>query len=139
MLNCSCENNNNCTLTSITISVIIGIIAAFLRYFAVIAPTTAFYWVLFGIAVVYPAVLLLSSSMRGSYEGLCVCSVLPTLITGIAGTIITSLVLLGITFAATSIIGAIITGLLLAFFSLMIANILCLIICKSGCRGGRES
>ncbi len=138
MLNCSCECRYNCALVSVTASIIIGIIAAFLRFFAVIAPTPAFYWVLFGIAIVYPAVILLSSQGRGGYENACICSVIPGLITGIAGTIITSLILLGITFAATSVIGAIITGLALAFFTLLIANVLCLIICKASCRGNRE-
>ena len=138
MLNCCCENRLSCTLGSITASIIVGIVAAFLRYFAVIAPTAAFWWVLFGIAVVYPAVILLAGSACGGYEGACVCSVLPGILTGIAGTIVASLVLLGITFAATSIIGAIITGLALGFFTLLIASILCLIVCKAGCRGRRE-
>jgi hypothetical protein len=41
--------------------------------------------------------------------------------------------LLGITFAATSIIGSIISGALLFFFSLMITTATCLIRCRNNC------
>ena len=54
-------------------------------------------------------------------------------IAGILGAILTSLVLLGITFAATSVIGAIIAGLLIAFLALIFLAVSCLILCKAGC------
>ena len=135
MLNCCCERNNNCAVLGITLSVILGIIAAFLRFFAVIAPAAAFFWVLLGIGVVYPAVLLFSISRRENSLS-CICEALPLFTWGTAGTIITSLLLLGITFAATSIIGAIITGLAVGFFALLIASVLCIINCI--CNGSRR-
>ncbi len=128
MLNCCCERNNTCTILGVTISVILGIAAAFLRYFAVIAPAAAFYWVLLGVGVIYPAVILLSLSRRESGRT-CICEGLTLFIVGIAGTIITALLLLGITFAATSIIGALFTGLSVGFFALLISSVLCIISC----------
>ena len=128
MSNCCCERGNTCTTIGVTISVILGIVAAFLRYFAVIAPAPAFYWVLLGIGVVYPAVILLSA-FRGNGNHSCICNALSVCRWGVAGTIITSLLLLGITFAATSIIGAILTGLSVGFFALLISSVLCIINC----------
>ena len=46
---------------------------------------------------------------------------------GILGTALFSVVLLGITFAATSVIGAIISGLLVGFFALIISGTVCLV------------
>jgi len=135
MLNCCCERNNSCAVLGVTVSIILGIIAAFLRYFAVIAPAAAFYWVLLGIGVVYPAVLLFSA-FRNEGNRSCICRVLPLFILGTVGTIITSLLLLGITFAATSIIGAVITGLSVGFFALIISGVLCIINCA--CNGSRR-
>ncbi len=132
MNNCSCRFN--CTLFAVIASVIIGIIGALLNITAVITVTPAFLWVLFGIAVVYLAITLLASAFaRGLGIRNCVCRILNTLFTGILGTILTSVILLGITFAATSILGAVIVGLLLGFFALTIITTTCLIKCILGC------
>ena len=64
----------------------------------------------------------------------CVCAALPALLTGVFATIITALVLLAVTFAATSAIAAIITGINLAAFSLILTSSVCLIRCLEGCR-----
>lgn len=129
-----CNNQNNCTGIAVVASTIIGIITAFLTFTAVITVTPAFLWVLFGIAVVYLAItLILSTVRRFSGTRSCACNILPVLLVAILGTILTSVVLLGITFAATSVIGAIITGLLLAFFSLIITTVACLAKCLSEC------
>ena len=131
-INCNCETS--CALRAIIASIIIGIIAAFLRITAVITITPAFLWVVFGIAVVYLAITLIASTLARS-QGIrrCICSNLRTLLAGILGTVLTSVILLGIEFAATSIIGAIITGLLLLFFSLTITSTACLVQCTAGC------
>ena len=131
-MNCCCKAD--CTGLAVVASIIIGIIAAFLRFSAVITVTPAFLWVTFGIAVVYlAATLLVSLVARGIGIRGCICSILPVLLTGILGTILTSVVLLAITFVATSVIGAIITGLLLAFFSITLTTIACLAKCITGC------
>lgn len=131
---CDCKNRFDCTLFAIVASVIIGIITAFLTITAVITVTPAFLWVLFGIAVGFLAVLLLAAPrIQRSDNDLCVCSAVPAFLAGILGTVLLSVVLLAITFAATSIIGAIITGLLLLFFSLTITSAACLVKCLLNC------
>lgn len=128
--NCCCDIS--CTGTAVIVSIIIGIITAILRYTAVITVTPAFLWVLFGIAVVYLGITLITSSVYFGERNHC-CDFLNTFLASVLGTILTSVILLGITFAATSIIGAIISGALLFFFSLMIITATCLIRCRYNC------
>mgnify|MGYP003307790479 CR=1 FL=1 len=129
---CSCNRGSQCSLLAIGASAIVGIITTLLTITAVITVTPAFLWVLFGIAVVYLGILLLTSSLCCAERKPC-CDRLTLVLVGILGTILTSVILLGITFAATSIIGAIITGLLLFFFSLAIGGTGCLVKCKYNC------
>lgn len=130
-----CYYNTRCTCTCFAIiaSVIIGVVTAFLTLTAVITVTPVFLWVAFGIAVGYLAVLLLVSAQGYSVSRNCFCRILPVLLTGILGTVLTSVILLAIEFAATSIIGAIITGLLLIFFSLILTTTACLVKCEANC------
>ena len=130
----SCNCNNTCVGLSVIASIIIGVITAFLTITAAITVTPAFLWVLLGIAVVYLAVSLIAAVfLRGSTIRNCVCRILPAVLIGILGTILGSVILLAITFAATSIVGAIITGGLLFFFSLFITATACLVKCAAGC------
>ena len=129
MSNSRCDSRYNCIDISVLASVIIGVIAGVLRYTAVITVTPAFLWVLLGIAIGFLGITLLTSVIG---RGHC-CDFLNTFLTGILGTVLTSIILLGITFAATSIIGAIISGALLFFFSLMITTATCLINCRNNC------
>ncbi len=133
MSNLGCGCKRSCTLLAVVASVIIGVITSLLTITGVITVTPAFLWVLFGIAVVYLAIVLITASINRNNNGGCLCSILPALLTGILGTVLTSVILLAITFAATSIIGAIITGALLLFFSLIITSTACLTKCLSGC------
>lgn len=134
MTNFGCSCRNGCTALSVVASIILGIIAAFLRFSAVITVTSAFLWVTFGIAVVYLAVVLITAATTRSYASKsCLCTVLPVLLTGLLGTILLSVILLAISFAATSVIGAIFTGLLILFFSLLITATACLVKCVAGC------
>ena len=133
MTNC-CGCKNNCVALAVIASVIIGVIATVLRITAVITVTPAFLWVLFGIAVVYLLALLIAAPLiRSTGVRGCVCTILPLILLGILGTVLTAVILLGITFVATSIPGAIITGLLLLFFSLIITSTACLVKCAVGC------
>ena len=130
----SCGLRTSCTGLAVIASLIIGVITGFLAITAVITVTPAFLWVLLGIAVVYLAVLLIASTIfRVTGIRCCICRTVPVLLTGILGTILASVVLLGITFAATSIIGTIITAALLTFFSLTVTATACLIKCLAGC------
>ncbi|MBE6886337.1 MAG: hypothetical protein E7486_05230 [Ruminococcaceae bacterium] len=124
----SCESRRDYTLWAIIAGVVIGIITALLQITAVIAVTPAFLWVTLGVAVGYLAVLL--GGAFASREGdFCrgIGSILSVLLAGILGTVLFSLVLLGIPFAATGVLGAIFAGLLLGFFSLVLSGTACLV------------
>ncbi len=127
--NCSCQIN--CTAKAVISSIVIGVLAAIFQYTALITITPAFLWVLFGIAVGYLGITVLTSSICPDIRHCC--TNLSSFSAGILGTVLTSLILLGITFAATSVIGAIITGFLLFFFSLLITSSVCLIKCRYNC------
>ncbi len=134
MNNCNCSCRCDCTAISVVASIIIGIITGFLTINGIITLTPAFLWVVFGIAVVYLGLTALAASANNGFSlRTCVCSALSTLIIGILGTILLSLILLAVTFAATSVVGAIFAGLLLAFFSLLITSVACLVKLLSGC------
>lgn len=122
-----------CTVIAVVVSLILGIITAFLRITAAITLTPAFLWVLLGIAVVYLAVTLISAALfrGGCCESLC--SIVNTLLTGIFGTVVISVVLLAVEFAATSLLGAFLTGALLFFFFLAVTSTACLVRCFLEC------
>lgn len=122
-----------CVVFSVVASLIIGIITAFLRITAAITLTPAFLWVTLGIAVVYLAVALISSSIfrNGCCDNLC--SIVTVLLAAILGTALLSIILLAIQFVATSIIGAIFTGGLLFFFFLILTSTACLVRCFFNC------
>ena len=129
---CSCCRPG-CTVIAVAVSLIIGVITAFLRITAAITLTPAFLWVLLGIAVVYLAVVLVAGALSRNEccEGLC--SIITSLLAGILGTILLSIVLLAIEFVATSVIGAILAGALLFFFFFMITSTACLVRCFYNC------
>lgn len=128
-----CRCKDNCTAFIVIAGIIIGVVTAFLRITAAITVTPAFLWVLLGIAIGYLAVLLIASSLTAREVRGCICPIISTLILGILGTVLTSVILLGITFVATSIVGAIITGLLLLFFTLVVGETACLVKCILRC------
>ena len=136
MLSLDCNQRTTCCGLSIVVSFFLGVIAAILRIMGVITVTPAFLWVVFGIAVVYLAIVLAISALNNSEcSPKCVCRTLSLLLTGVLGTILTSVILLAITFVTTSVVGAIITGALIAFFSLLLTASACLVKCYAGCRG----
>ena len=129
-----CDNRRECLGLSVVVSLIVGIAAAFLAFAAVITVTPAFLWVVFGIAVGFIALALASATLlQGTVPCRSFCSVLNALIVGAIGTVLVSLILLAITFAATSIIGAILTGVLLFFFVLTLTAAACLARCIVNC------
>ena len=120
----NCENRRDCTAIAFVISLIVGIIAAFLQITGVITLTAIFSIVAFGIAILYLAVTLIASSL--SHDISCSSPCVPTsgLLLGILGTIVSAVILLAVGFAATSVIGAIVVGILFFSFSLMISSLL---------------
>lgn len=132
ILGCNCKSE--CSIGAIIVSIIIGVVTAFLRFSAVITLTPAFLWVLFGISIVYLAITPITLAIIQSFSlRECICSVLPVLIAGILGTILLSVVLLAIEFVATSVLGAILTGALLTFFSLTVTSVACITKCTARC------
>ena len=123
-LNCDCRCN--CTPLAFIASLIIGVVAAFLQITAVITVTPAFLWVLFGIAVGFLGIGVLTADCRRCDSG-CSCNALSGLLIGALGTALVAVILLGVTFAATSVVGAIFTGLLLFFFAFLLGSAACLI------------
>ena len=138
--NCSCNPFSQCWVLAVAASVVIGIVTTLLTITAVITLTPAFLWVLFGIAVVYLAITLLSAtSVRCSNRCFyCTRTPLSLLLAGILGTILTAVILLGITFPATSVLGAILAGVLLLFFSLLITSTVCFVRCLFGMEDDRD-
>ena len=122
-----------CTVIAIAASLILGVIAAFLTITEAITVTPAFLWVLLGIAVVYLAVSLVSAALfrNGCCESLC--SIVNALLAGALGTILLSVVLLGVEFAAASVLGAVLVGALIFFFFLTVTATACLVRCFFNC------
>lgn len=133
-MNC-CQCKFNCTSLAVIVSFIIGVVAVFLTLMGTLTVGTPLLWVLFGIAVGFLAVTLLSARLCGADERTnCLCPVLSVLLTGILGTILFSLILLLVDVAIASVIGAILVGLLFLFFALTLTTTACLIKCLSDCR-----
>ncbi len=132
--NCRCTGRFDCLGLGITASLIIGIIAGVLRFTAVITVPSVFLWVTFGIALGV-LLLLFAKALFGcsSRNNGCICANLTALIVGVLVTLLASVVLLGVTFAATSVLGAIVVGILLAAFSLIFSSIACFVKCTANC------
>ena len=129
---CGCRRE--CLLIAVSASIVVAIVAAVLSFSAIITVLPAFLWVALGSAAVVLLVLLVSSLfLRGGYISNCLCGALPVLLTGILGAILTSVVLLAISFAATSVLGEIITGALAGLVTLIITSLVCLLRCTLGC------
>ncbi len=139
MTNFGCGCRVNCAGLAIVASVIIGIITAFLQFSAIITVTPAFLWVLFGIAVVYLAVLLVSERLQGNGTCQCRCGVLPVLLAGILVTVLTAVILLAIPPTPASVLSALIVGVLLGAFSLTVTTTACLVKCAAGCEGNDDA
>ncbi len=122
-----------CTFVAVVVSLIIGVITAFLRITGTITFSTLFLWVLFGVAVVLLAATLISGTRfrEGCCEGLC--GIITALLSGVVGTILLAIVFLNLEFAIASVIGAILTGALLFFFFLAVTSAACLVRCFFNC------
>lgn len=128
---CNCNFRFSCTLAAIVASVIIGVVAAFLQITGIITVTPVFLWVAFGVAVGYLGVLVASAGRR--YAGCCVCRTVGTLLAGILGTILFSVILLAVGIVATSVVSAILVGLLVLFAALTVMATACYVRCITGC------
>lgn len=134
VINCHCNCRCGCTISAVIAAIIVGVLAAFFQLTAAITVTAAFLWVLLGVAVVYLAALVIATALaRRSEHNDCKCAALNTLLIGILGTILFSVVLLGFGIVATSVVSAILVGLLLGFFALVIAASACYVRTAADC------
>lgn len=125
-----------CLLAAGVVSLIIGIVAAFLQITGMIAIGTPLLWVLLAIAVIYLGLLLVTAALdRGGEHCGCMCPVLRTLLAGILGTILFAVVLLVVDIASASVLGALLTGLLVFSFALTLTAAACLVRCLFDCEG----
>lgn len=131
MQNCNCSCRCNCTAVAVVAAIVLGIVAAFLQITGVITITTAFLWVVLGIAVVYLGALVLAA--RDDSRQSCLCDSLNALLVGILGTILFSVILLAVGVVATSVVSAILVGLLVAFFFLIVLATACYVRYLAGC------
>ncbi len=128
---CCPTNRCSCTLAAVIISLILGIVAAFLQITAVFTITPVFLWVALGIAVGFLGLLTLSHEARDRCPGQC--TILAALLAGILGTILFSSLLLAIGIVATSVLTALLTGLVVFFLSLALTSAACNILCRANC------
>lgn len=130
--NCNCTIS--CPVLALIFSAIAGVLAAFFQITGVITVTTAFLWVVFGIAVGYLGVLVAASALRRCADASrCLCPALQVILTGILGAVVTALVLLAVGIVATSVLNAILVGLLVFFFLLTLTGSACLVRCLTDC------
>ena len=122
---------SSCPTLALIVSAIIGIVTAFLQISGIITVGTAFLWVSLGVAVVYLGGLTIASLLsRRNEQNPCAASSLKTLLVGILGTILFSVVLLAVGITATSILSAVLLGLLLFFSSLTVTSAACFVKCS---------
>ena len=133
MLNCNCQCRCNCALIAVVVSVILGVIAAFLQITGVITVGTAFLWVVLGISVVYLGVLIIANAQSGGCGGCeCKCSSLGVILAGIVGGVLSSVIQLAVVATAT-VFGAILVGLLVLSLGLIVGGSVCYTKCLADC------
>ncbi len=129
---CNCKIG--CTVWALIASVLVGVLTAFFQITGAITVTAAFLWVVLGIAVVYLFGLLVVSFLEGRVTcKSCKCTGIGTVLIGILGSILLSVILLAFGVVATSVVSAILVGLLLFFFTLTLSGAACLIRCLTDC------
>lgn len=126
---CNCNYRFPCAVAAVIVSVILGIVAAFLQITGIITVTPVFLWVVFGIAVGYLGILLATANRR---DNGC-CGDVRTVLAGILGTILFSVILLAVGVTATSVLSAILVGLLVLFAALTVTGAACFVRCVSDC------
>lgn len=124
LCNCKCS----CALLSGVVSLILGVIAAFLQITGTVAISTMILMGAAIVALVYLGILLLVSAIEQQCQRCsCTCAAVNALLAGALGTILFAVVLLVADVAAASVIGSILTGLLAASFALLVTSSACVI------------
>lgn len=125
-----CEGKMECLGIAVVVSIIIGIIAAFLTITGVIFILPVFLWVMLGTAIGYIAVALLAVAIDGRNTAYhCSETTLGAALISALGTVLFALILLAIPFAPASVVGAILNGLLFFSFFTLLTSTACLVKC----------
>lgn len=131
-----CEGKIDCLGIALVLSIIVGIIAAFLTITGVIFILPVILWVMFGIAVGYIGVALLAVAIDGRNTAYhCSETTLGAALISALGTVLFSLILLLIPFAPASVVGAILNGLLFFSFFSLLTSTACLVKCLAKTNG----
>ena len=136
MTNGCCTCRRDCTLWALIISVILGIVVAFLQVTAVIVLPVTVPMGAFALAVVYLAtVLVVSALLRCQADRCCLCSGVYGVLAGALLTALAAVVLMVVPLAADSIATAVVVGILAGAISLTLTATVCLVRCLTGCNG----
>ena len=132
-VNNNCRCGCRCSIAVLIAAAILGVIAVFLQFAGLIAVPTVLLGAVFIVAVVY--LLILAAALilqRGGTRSGCLCSAVYTLLAGIAGTVLISVLLL-VTGIAGGVFGSILIGLLAFFLALLTGGTICLVLQTNDC------
>jgi hypothetical protein len=133
MSNSYCCCRRDCTTWAIVAAVVAGVLAVFLQVTGVITIGIPALTAALGVGLVALAVLLLAMSATQAEDGYCLCRSVGAALAGAVGTIVLAIALLALALPATGLAFLLLTGLLVAAFTLLLASVVCLIRCMSGC------
>ena len=128
MSNNICGCRRDCAFWALIVSLVVGVLVAFLTVTAVIVLTPVVAIVALGFAAVYLALLAIFSRRTDGC-----CRALKAVLLGLLVTIAAALTILVFSFAATSIIGAIVTGIGAAGATLALTASACYVSCTDDC------
>ena len=114
---------------SIALSIIFGIIVGTLFFMGFITGIETVIWIVFGLAVLNYILFLIIDLLDSENLRTCKCKYLTGIFVGIIGTIILSIVALGIVLSVGSIISSIVAAIGGFFVAFMFINILLFLLC----------
>lgn len=114
---------------SIALSIIFGIIVGALFFMGFITGIETVIWIVFGLAVLNYILFLMIDLLDSEHLRTCKCKYLTGIFVGIIGTIILSIVALGIVLSVGSIISSIVAAIGGFFVAFMFINILLFLLC----------
>lgn len=135
LINCDRKCRCVCTICSILSSVIFGIVAAILRFRGLIAFSPVFLWSVLAVSVVV-LVVVIAALAYGNQLRECKwkCAMLNTLLAGVLGTVLLSILLLGLGCIRSVGLSAVSGGALTAFFALTVTSTACFVKCLALCQ-----
>ena len=134
MNNLCCPCKCSCTLVSVVVSLIVGVIAAFLQITGVFTLTPTALVAVLAVAAVYLGGVTLTTLLQCRCDRVrCCCGSWNALLVGLLGTAFLAALLLAVGITATSVVSAILVGILIGFVSLSLLVSACLVRCLTAC------